>query len=71
MSRMLEQGWAARPFSEQFPELTNDDAKRLDNLNAAVTDLSISNLLTPTEYEKIRRNRFPKLVKKLLKKSSQ
>ena len=30
MSETFEQGWAARPFKEQFPELSDKEAERLD-----------------------------------------
>lgn len=36
MSETFEQGWAARPFKEQFPEPSDREADRLDRLNCAI-----------------------------------
>ena len=62
MSRTFEQGWAARPFKEQFPELPDREAERLDRLNRAITDMVMADLLTPSQSDAIRQKRFPKLV---------
>ena len=62
MSQTLEQGWAARPFKEQFPFLPDRKAERLDRLNRAITDMVMAGLITNSQHNSIRRKRFPKLV---------
>lgn len=62
MSRTFEQGWAARPFKEQFPEMPEREAQRLDRLNAAITDMAMADLITQSQVDAIRQKRFPKLV---------
>lgn len=62
MSLSFEQGWAARPFKEQFPFLTDRAAKRLDRLNKAITDMAMAGLITNSQRDSIRHKRFPKLV---------
>ena len=62
MARTFEQGWAARPFKEQFPELPDRDAATLDRLNAAITDMVMAGLLTDSQATAIRQKKFPKLV---------
>lgn len=62
MSETFEQGWAARPFKEQFPELSDKAAERLDKINAAITMLGVNDMLTFSQVEAIRHKRFPKLV---------
>ena len=37
--RTFEQGWAAKPFKEQFPDMDTDVATRLDRINEAITKL--------------------------------
>lgn len=64
MSNTFEQGWAARPFKEQFPELTDDRAAYLDRLNMSITDMLLSDLITESQAANIRQKRFPKLVGK-------
>lgn len=64
MSNTFEQGWAARPFKAQFPELDDKDAERLDRLNMAITDLYIGDLLTDSQVDAIRQKKFPKVVAK-------
>ena len=58
----FEQGWAARPFKEQFPELDDKAAEHLDKLNHAITDMLLSDLLTESQVREIRTKKFPKLV---------
>lgn len=58
----FEQGWAARPFKEQFPELSDKAAERLDKLNHAITDMLLCDLLTDSQVREIRTKKFPKLV---------
>lgn len=62
MSNTFEQGWAARPFKEQFPELSDKEAERLDRLNIGITDLLMADLLTDSQARAIRQKRFPKVV---------
>mgnify|MGYP003617470387 CR=1 FL=1 len=62
MSETFEQGWAARPFSEQFPELSVQAAARLDNVNKAITELLISGMITDSQTMAIRQKKFPKMV---------
>ncbi len=58
----FEQGWAARPFKEQFPELDDKAAENLDKLNHAITDMLLCDLLTDSQARDIRTKKFPKLV---------
>lgn len=62
MSETFEQGWAARPFKEQFPDLDDKAAARLDAINKAITTLAINDCLTPSQSDAIRGNKFPKVV---------
>ena len=62
MGETFEQGWAARPFKEQFPELPDAVASRLDQLNRAVTDMWVAGLITDSQADAIREKRFPKFV---------
>ena len=62
MSRTFEQGWAARPFKEQFPGMAEQDAEHLDRINRAITDMLLSNLLTDYQVAAIRQKKFPRLV---------
>ena len=62
----FEQGWAARPFKEQFPELSDKDATHLDQLNHAVTNMLLADLITSTQAQAIRMKRFPKIVSRLV-----
>lgn len=62
MSNTFEQGWAARPFKEQFPELSDKSAERLDRLNMGITDMLIADLVTDSQASTIRQKRFPKVV---------
>lgn len=62
MSNTFEQGWAARPFKEQFPELDDKTAERLDRLNMGITDMLMADLITSSQADAIRQKRFPKLV---------
>lgn len=64
MSNTFEQGWAARPFKEQFPELDGKAAERLDRLNMGITDMLIASLITDSQAHAIRQKKFPKLVSK-------
>lgn len=60
----FEQGWAARPFKEQFPELDDKTAEQLDRLNMGITDMLIADLITDSQAHAIRQKRFPKMVSK-------
>lgn len=64
MSRTFEQGWAARPFAEQFPEMDEQEAKRLDHINTSITTLYLAGLLTDSQAKDIREKKFPKVVTK-------
>ncbi|WP_161551304.1 hypothetical protein AB1N69_10685 [Pseudomonas asiatica] len=64
MSGTFEQGWAARPFAQQFPEMNADEAKRLDHINTSITTLYLAGLLTDRQANEIRTKKFPKVVTK-------
>lgn len=59
MSRLIALGWAAPPIGKQVPELTADDAERIDGHRAAITRLYVHGFLTEAQrdkaYSKIRR----------------
>ena len=67
----FDQGWAARPFAEQFPELPADRAAWLDRLNMGITDMLLSGLMTESAVAAARSRKFPKLVSKELRKARQ
>ena len=69
MKVTFEQGWAARSFKEQFPELSEADARKLDEVNKAVCLLYFTDLITHAQNVSIRNTKFPKLVKGLLNKA--
>lgn len=71
MARTFEQGWAARPFKEQFPELDDKAAERLDRLNRGITDLYMGDLLTDSQVKVIREKKMPKVVAQALRKAAQ
>ena len=71
MSRTFEQGWAARPFKEQFPDLPDREAAKLDRLNAAITDMIMADLLTDSQAAAIRQKKFQKLVGEVVRAYSQ
>ena len=62
----FEQGWAASPFKQQFPELPDADAARLDRINHAVTELLMADLLTDAQVDAIRGKKFPKYVARVV-----
>ena len=62
----FEQGWAARPFKEQFPELSDEDAAHLDQLNHSITNMLLADLITSAQAQAIRMKRFPKIVSRLV-----
>ena len=64
MKVTFAQGWTARPFKEQFPELTDTEAQKLDKLNEAITMLYLDDLLTDEQLYAIRDEKFPRLVSK-------
>ena len=66
MKDTFEQGWSARPFKEQFPELSDTDARKLDEVNKAIYLLYLSDMTTHAQNVSIRNTKFPKLVKKML-----
>lgn len=65
----FEQGWAARPFAEQFPELPADRAAWLDRLNVGITDMLLSGLMTDSAVDAARNKKFPKIVSRELAKA--
>lgn len=64
MSRTFEQGWAARPFAEQFPEMDAKEARHLDHINTSITTLYMAGLLTDSQVKAIREKKFPRVVTK-------
>lgn len=66
MSNTFEQGWAAKPFKEQFPELGDKAAERLDSINAAITLMRAAGLLTDSQSKDIRMKKFPRVVESAL-----
>mgnify|MGYP003588671706 CR=1 FL=1 len=68
MSRTFEQGWAARPFAEQFPEMDAKEAERLDRLNHAITDLYMADMPTDSQVKAIREKKMPRAVGKAVAK---
>ena len=66
MKVTFAQGWTARPFKEQFPELTDTEAQKLDKLNEAITMLYLDDLLTDEQLYAIRDEKFPRLVSKVV-----
>ena len=66
MSNTFEQGWAARPFKEQFDFLPDREAGRLDALNHAITDMRMADLITDSQCATIRQKRFPKFVSEVV-----
>lgn len=69
MNQTFEQGWAAKPFKEQFPRLTDKEAKYLDDLNMAITSMYLSELITHSQMQVIRSKKFPKVVSKVVEKA--
>lgn len=69
MKETFEQGWAARPFKEQFPELSDNEAERLDKINTAITLLSMADLLTFSQTDAIRQKKMPKVVSAAISKA--
>ena len=65
----FEQGWSARPFAEQFPELPADRAAWLDRLNKGITDMRLSGLMTDSAVDAARSKKFPKIVSQELAKA--
>ena len=62
MKITFAQGWSARPFKEQFPELTDIEAQKLDKVNEAITRLYLDDMLTDDQLYTIRDKKFPRLV---------
>lgn len=69
MSETFEQGLAARPFKEQFPELSDEEAERLNAVNDAIFTLYLTDMLTDSQLGSIRSKKFPKMVSKSLKEA--
>ena len=66
MKDTFEQGWTARPFKEQFPELTDIEAQKLDKVNEAISTLYFDDMLTDGQRDAIRDKKFPRLVSKVV-----
>ena len=66
MKVTFAQGWTARPFKEQFPELTDTEARKLDKLNKAITMMYLDDLLTDEQLYTIRDEKFPCLVSEIV-----
>ena len=62
MKETFEQGWSARPFKEQFPELGEAEAKRLDEVNHAISRLYVEDMITESQKDTIRNKKCPKMV---------
>ena len=62
MKVTFEQGWSARPFKEQFPELSDFEAQRLDKVNEGIYRLYFDDMLTDGQLYTIRDKKFPRLV---------
>ena len=62
MKDTFEQGWSARPFTEQFPELSDFEAQRLDKVNEGIYRLYFDDMLTDNQLYAIRDKKFPRLV---------
>ena len=52
MKETFEQGWSARPFKEQFPDLTDIEAQRLDEVNKAISTLGFKSRQSGTETKR-------------------
>ena len=66
MKDTFEQGWSARPFKEQFPELSDAGAEKLDEVNKAISTLYFDDMLTDSQLDAIRGKKFPRLVSKAI-----
>ena len=66
MKITFEQRWSARPFKEQFPELTDIEAQKLDKINKAISTLYFDDMLTDSQLAAIRDKKFPRLVSKVV-----
>lgn len=66
----FEQGWAARPFKEQFPQLTDDESARLDAINKAISTLLFAGMLTDSQRNMIRQKKMPRAVFKVLREAN-
>ena len=62
MKGTFEQGWSARPFKEQFPELSDFEAQRLDKVNEGIYRMYFDDMLTDDQLYTIRDKKFPRLV---------
>ena len=61
MKITFEQRWSARPFKEQFPELTDIEAQKLDEVNKAISTLYFDDMLTHNQLDAIRDKKIPAL----------
>lgn len=68
--RTFEQGCAAKPFKEQFPDMDTDVATRLDHINKAITTLFLEDMITESQMRAIRQKKLPKMVRREVAKMS-
>ena len=66
MKITFEQRWSARPFKEQFPELSDFEAQKLDKVNESISTLYFDDMLTDSQMDAIRTKKFPLLVSKVV-----
>ena len=52
MTGTVEMGWAAKPIKEQFPQLTDAVANRLQMDSDSITHLSMRGIIAPAEKKK-------------------
>jgi len=62
----VEMGWAAPKIKDQFPQLSDDVANRLQMDSDSITHLSMRGIITPAEKKKAM-FRFMNLVSEALK----
>ena len=66
MTNQIKMGWAAPKIKEQFPQLSDAQANRLQMDSDSITHLSMRGILTPGEKSKAA-VRFGRLVSEALK----
>ena len=53
MSHIVEMGWAAPKIKEQFPQLSDAEANRLQMDSDSITHLSMRGIITRGEKKKV------------------
>ena len=66
MTDAIEMGWAAKPIKEQFPQLPDAVANRLQMDSDSITHLSMRGIITTSENKKVV-SRFSGMVAAALK----